>query len=606
MSANIARTRVSVSLAVMFLLSLSLAPAYGEHGWPLSPTTSEHPIGNTMGEFQQYSGGNEYFHDGIDILGTPEENADGTSNSAAPWVRATVAGIVSLLNDNGNGSFRYNGVEITGVDGVTYTYWHLRGGTPGSYDVDFVNHFNNGTYVSANDKIAKLVRWIENYDFHHLHYRLQRGADYINPLANITPNPDPDPPEILQIGITQNNSDPWVTFNPIAAGACTVVNGNADIVAQIHDRDDNASTFGAAQLTNWVYNIRWRACPDINTNCAWQLTRAFDTLPSAWAGAEARAAFSNRAPWNSDSSYWTNTQLYGIVTNYVAGVPNAAGNWNTAALADGSYSVSVEATDFAGNVSVRNVRACVQNGPNCVTELTVRDAADDTGAIPYPGQNWNASPDITVNPGASNQNTRILIGAANTIRVRAWNYGSCAIPAGTAYDVCIGWGQPTTAIPHPLPAGQQTECRQQFVPAGGWAVGTRRETNFAWNPAAGTVPEGKYAVVAWVNMPADRVLNAEGVNWDDNRAQRVVTFGTAVCNTGQQRQVTCTTGGRPGIRTDNCVDGDWVQGQCRAAACTNGEDRYEYCYVGQDPGFRRDYCRNGTWVIGRCQRGDIP
>ena len=59
---------------------------------------------------------------------------------------------------------------------------------------------------------------------------------------------------------------------------------------------------------------------------------------------------------------------------------------------------------------------------------------------------------------------------------------------------------------------------------GGWAVGSSRETMINWTLDARSVPEGHHCLVAWVDLPSDPVLNAAAVTWDDNRAQRNITF----------------------------------------------------------------------------------
>jgi hypothetical protein len=503
------------------MLALVSASAQAQHGWPIEPMNSEHPVGNSFGEFQDYGGG-VYQHQGIDILETPKFQSDGTEDLSAPWVRATVGGTVSQLSDNA--ATAYNGTTLNGTDGVTYRYWHLE---HGSYHVDYVNHHNNGTAVAASDRIAKLVRW--SCDFHHLHYDLASGGNYLDPLADITPNPDPDRPEFLAIGFAQNNTNPWVQLNPIAPGACTVVSGQTDIIAQLRDRDDAGSTLTGTD-TLWLHNVRWRACPDTSPSCPWQDTHEFNDMPTSWGvngNAASSAQFSNRTPWESSSDYCATTWLYGIVTNYVGGTPNVAGSLDTTALTDGSYSVSVEATDFAGNVRVYNTRACVRNGPGCITEMAVRDATDDTGAIPYPGGNWWVSPDITANPGTPDEDHNINVGAPNPIEVRVWNYGSCDLPVGTSYNVCLGWGLPSSTVPYPLPAGQVIGCQTETVPAAGWSVGTSRIANFTWTPTAGSIPLGHHCLVAWVDMPQDAVLNTPAVNWDDNRAQQNITFQAA-------------------------------------------------------------------------------
>jgi hypothetical protein len=60
------------------------------HGWPIEPADIEHPIGNSLGEFQSFNG--VYQHTGIDIFTTPYITSAGNEDAGAPWVVVTVGG----------------------------------------------------------------------------------------------------------------------------------------------------------------------------------------------------------------------------------------------------------------------------------------------------------------------------------------------------------------------------------------------------------------------------------------------------------------------------------------------------------------------------------
>lgn len=513
------RCRFAATLAMTLLF---LLPAQAQHGWPVEPANSDHPMGNSYGEYY-----GTVQHVGIDLMERPMYDASNNVDAAAPWVIVTVPGDVLTRDDVANSLYNFTSIDPTdAADTATYLYGHLQ---QGSYHVDYTNAFNNGTAVAAGDRIARIVRW-SACGFHHTHYQLEDGTNYRNPLAAITPNPDVAPPVIEDIHFAQDNSDPWVPFQPVAGDACTVVSGKVDVVAQARDRDEAGASLGdIGEL--WIYNIRWRVCPDTNPSCAWQNTRPFDTIPYSWytsGNADSKAQFSTRTPWLSNESYCNAGWKYPIVTNYVSGAVNVLGSWDTTALPDGSYTVSVELTDYAGNATVFNRRACVQNAAAGTTELTIRDWTDDDGGIPYEGPCWWVSPDITANPGTPDEDQNIHLDADNPIAVRVWNYGSAALPAGTTYDVCLGWGLPSSAVAYPLPASQQIAAQTETVPAGGWPVGTSRTTTITWHPASASVPQGHHCLVAWVNaLPDDPVLNTPAVNQDDNRAQQNIIFESA-------------------------------------------------------------------------------
>lgn len=510
------RLLLATTVAVILLLVL---PSQAQHGWPVEPANVDHPMGNSFGEFYYRT---HIQHVGIDLMELPKYDASDNVDPTAPWVVVTVAGDVDRLDDVANSSYNFTSIDPTDTSNTSvYWYGHLR---HLSYHADYVNASDNGTAVAVGDEIAKIVRWTE-CDFHHLHYQLDDGTNYINPLADITPNPDADPPHIEDIHFAQNNSDPWVPLNPVAAEACTVVSGLVDIIAEAGDRDEAGAALGGLGHL-WVYNIRWRVCPDTNPNCGWENTRPFDTIPHSWyvgGNADTEAQFSTRAPWISNESYCDAGWDYAIVTNYVAGDVNVLGHWDTTAISDGSYSVSVELTDFAGNTTVLNRRACVQNTAACTVELTIRDSTDDDGGIPYEGPRWWISPDITANPGTPDEDKNINLDTDNPIEVRVWNYGSCDLPAGTTYDVCLGWGPPSPT----LPAGNLIDCQTETVPSGGFLAGANRVTTFTWTPSSTDVPQGHNCLIAWVDMPQDPLQNTPAVNQDDNRAQQNITFQNA-------------------------------------------------------------------------------
>ncbi len=514
------KTLYGLILGTVLGTAVLLAPdsVLGLHGWPIEPTNSDHPMGNSFGEFQGT------LHSGIDIMEPPMYDGAGVEDPAAPWVAVTVDGIVNRFEDDAASMYNFTAVDADDpADPAVYDYGHLQ---EGSYHADYVNAYNNGDPVSAGDRIAKIVRW-SACDYHHLHHEIQEpGADFFSPLANITPNPDPDPPEVDGLFFAQDNSNPWVEYTPVTGNSCAVVSGPTDIIVQTRDRDEAGVALGNIGILG-VYDVRWRACADANPACPWIDTYRFDTLTPPFTSLAADF-FSDRAPWDSYDGYCGDGWYYPIVTNFVAGAHDVAGSWDTTAIADGSYSVSAEVTDFAGNVTVINRRACVQNTGSCTTELTIRDATNDHGAIPYSTPPWWYSPDITANPGTPDEDHNINLGVANPIEVRVWNFGSCDLPAGTTYDVCLGWGLPTASVAYPLPANQQIACQTETVPAGGWPVGASRTATITWTPDPALVPLGNHCLIAWVDKsPDDPVLDTPAVNWDDNRSQQNITFVAA-------------------------------------------------------------------------------
>ena len=184
-----APTTLSIVLLCWFAW---LMPSSAQQFWPIEPTNEEHPIGNSFGEFQYYQGKGSYHHQGIDILAKPMMDDDGEMDPSAPWVRATVEGTVEKIVD---GAYFDNYMSIRGRDGILYKYVHLQNGS-------YAKDFKSGDRVAAGDPIAKIAQEPYCGRFHHLHYEIIKDDNYLNPLASIRPNPDPNAPQIDAIGFS--------------------------------------------------------------------------------------------------------------------------------------------------------------------------------------------------------------------------------------------------------------------------------------------------------------------------------------------------------------------------------------------------------------------
>ena len=116
--------------------------------WPLAPN-SQHPIGNTYGEYQNY-GGSPYLHPGIDVLGSPYEK-----------VYAVADGVVkAVLTTSGQYHWR---VAVGGPGSGTtrgHLYAHLR---QSSITVSV------GDTVVKGQLLGELVPWPTS-NFTHIHF----------------------------------------------------------------------------------------------------------------------------------------------------------------------------------------------------------------------------------------------------------------------------------------------------------------------------------------------------------------------------------------------------------------------------------------------------
>jgi hypothetical protein len=429
------------------------------------------------------------------------------------------------------------GTDIKVVDSVTglqriYRYYHL---TYQSYDADFYAHYLAREPIESGKPINRVGPWSCNYN--HLHYDMYdldtQGAplEYVNPLKEIRAavRPDTVAPDIFgDIGLVPHGTR-WGNFTT-AGGWCTVVKGSVDIVAHLRDRDEAGSPLPGATNVG-VFNLRWRACSSADPNCPWKPTYVFERMPVRWGddrpSAQAEQQFSTTPPFKSDFNVCPAPDSSGNIPvnqTYMVATSTPSSSWNTAdaSVPNGLYAVSVEASDVTGNATTSSINACVQN-PAC-KDLSIRDAEDDVGTIPYAGVPFHLSPDITLNPGTPDENQNVRLGVSNTIEVQVWNRGACNLPANTTYEVCLAWNPPSPTIPFPLPANQLVSCKSETVPATGWAPGTSRKTTLNWVPVGTDVPSGHACLVAWSNMSGDSTQMTSSVVLDNNRAQRNVMF----------------------------------------------------------------------------------
>ena len=546
-----------VGFTSVFLLVAAGAPGNADgqaHGWPIQPINEDHPLGATLGEFQDTDDARVYQHTGVDILTTPCENPCSpgdrncvnpcnkpcslpTDDATQPCVFVTVGGEVSDCPDNPTSWGSSTHIIERGPRSEklrTYQYYHL---AFQSFDADYINQCNVKGKVNTGAPIARVTRW--TCDYNHLHYGAYEddgfgGYRYLNPLRDIEPKPDAFAPQILDVGLAAHDPPTlrWsVQFEPNES-ACTVVAGKVDIVAHVIDRDDAGSNLPG--VTNvGVYNLRWRACAQSSPQCAWNETHDFKQMPAKWGddrpSSETQNQFSTAPPWISDFNECPPI-VDGVATvneTFAVSTSHASSGWDTTngSYPDGSYSVSVEASDVADNKTTRSVHVCVKNGGVCTTDLAIRDGTDDSGAVPYVGSGFRFSPHITVNGGKTHENQSVVLGKLNTIRVEVWNTGSCTLHTGDKYRVCFGWNSPSHKVLFPI-ASQRVECKTESV-ADDWPPETSRATTFNWRPDADEVPSGERVVVVWSDMESDPVQTSHSVVLDNNQAQRDITFVAA-------------------------------------------------------------------------------
>ena len=311
------------------VVALALGACAGN--WPIENRSLAHPIGNSGGEFQQYTGA-PYFHTGIDIVS--DDPAPG-----GPFVLNNRSGTI-VLSEVGPTSL-YNGVTLSVGDasGSTQKYWHLDSASiqQAVRDADA-----NNTVLPAWTQVSRLVDWTA-CSYHHLHFETCDNTGCTEPVLALRPRSDTNGPVIVDVQFTNDGS----TSTFPSGFPDTVVSGRVDIVARAYDRQFTTAT---QNHKTGVLRIGY-VVEDLNTNVVVHTgaTIDFSTIPS---DATASTLFRLAAPYASNSDYCADEQYFYVVTNVDPANATSFGEgfaWDTTAHPNGRYRVRVTATDQSGN-----------------------------------------------------------------------------------------------------------------------------------------------------------------------------------------------------------------------------------------------------------------
>lgn len=537
---NTRKTSLSfVLFCIIMLITLTAGRSAAQLPWPVEATGSDHPMGNSCGEFQQYGGG-PYLHTGIDIR---EDHAP-----TGPWVRSVIGGTLTLSDNASDPTYLYNGVTIfnTGT-GCTYRYWHLDHNTITN---DVRNAFTNSTIFPANTRISQIVDWkASNGNFHHLHFDIISGGNFINPISAttcggaLTPETDATSPEVHEILICRNNTN---TFLTKPGTGCWIVDGDLDIIARASDRDPPLPAI-TWQANIGVYRIEYSIKELQGTGThnvpATELYR-FDTFSTAGSGStESGIIFKNVSPANSQSNYASigGERSYYIVTNVDAGgnLSEANGFWNTdgGGFPDGLYQITVKAYDFVGNQHTKSEIVFVKNNPSTPSpvDVVIRDRNGDSGAVPSNpnGEAFWVSPDIRVdappfgtenatsNPFGANSHDNPIFNQQNRVYIRVHNFG-CTTSG--LVRIRFYWANPSGGIP----PSEWDEIQPSVIknvnsiPSGG---SVEYSPPILWTPTGTAI--GHRCVLVRLESTQDPITNDYNVPGDNNIGQKNVNIVTA-------------------------------------------------------------------------------
>lgn len=312
--------------------------------WPYNPGNVTYELGNNFGEYQNYGTG-PYYHDGLDILG-------GTTRP----LYAVEDGTVTHVTDDGGGL--YTGIMIgePSAGGVGYLYWHIDSSTLA---------VSVGDVVNDGDYLGDIVFWPTS-SFHHVHFSRVRGTGgypwgwyeaIANPLGYLEPDTD--------------NASP--VFQNAGAGA-----------PFLFCRDETSTYLSPTDLDGKV-DIVARLTDKFNGGTTWDMIPVSMNLEIRPAGGGAavlkRHAFFFHGNLGSDATFVTtvykddgtaNTQgnyngrdFYFVVTNsdgdLIVEATDQSGAWDTTAVPNGEYEVTVNAWDDDNNKVTANMIVVVSN-----------------------------------------------------------------------------------------------------------------------------------------------------------------------------------------------------------------------------------------------------
>ena len=318
--------------------------------WPLAPN-SQHPIGNTYGEYQNY-GGSPYLHPGIDVLGNNYQPVYAVADGVVKAVLTTSAQYHWRVAIGGPGNGTTSG----------HLYAHLQ---QSSIAVDVGDTVVKGQYL------GDLVPWPTS-SFTHCHFSSiedsgnQWLGDWLCPdnvHADLEHCLETSAPVFENargnelFAFCRNETSTYRNSNDLR--------GKVDIIVHVGDRLDSNWTCGIQTLRYSIYPSGNPGAPIVDNKLSFKFDMSLDTY-----GSSVIDAFLVDLIYKEDSTCNTNgdynsREFFYVATNSDGDqIYNAADqneSWNTANVANGDYVVEVVARDVAGNRSTASMTVTVNN-----------------------------------------------------------------------------------------------------------------------------------------------------------------------------------------------------------------------------------------------------
>jgi hypothetical protein len=332
--------------------------------WPLAPN-AQHPVGNTYGEFQKYSG-EPYMHPGIDVMSDPGQAVFAVRGGIVKAVLTTSRelhwriAIADEASDDTTSGFLYAHVERSSIA------WSV------------------GDTVSAGDYLGDVVPWSRD-DFHHLHFARIEDEGHPwdgswlcieNPHLDLENQTETDLPFFEPISgdllafCTNETSD---YLDPLA------LHGEVDIIAHVGDRietDDWVCTVQEIRYT--IYPSGFPGSPLVDNKLAvdfdMDLDKYFDGPIDPFL---ISLLYKQDSVCPTEGGYLAR-EFYHVITNSngdsVYEESDRWEAWDTTCVPNGDYVIVVRIKDAAGNTAEDSMLVTVLNNQDCEITLTYTNA----------------------------------------------------------------------------------------------------------------------------------------------------------------------------------------------------------------------------------------
>ena len=320
--------------------------------WPILPD-SQHPIGNTYAEFQNY-GGSSYLHPGVDVLGADNQPVFSVADGVVKAILTTSAQWhwrIAIALDGGSGTSE------------GYLYAHL---TQSSIPV------NVGETVTKGQYIGDLVPWPVS-GFTHTHFaRVEdSGAQWFGAWL-CTDNPHVDFGG--QTDVTQPLFEPAI--NNDAFAFCrdetsiyldpSNLFGNVDIVARVSDTSASFWRCSVQTIKYTIHPVGAPQSPVVDDKLAVEFDMPLDTYFNGPIDPFLVGLLYKRDSTCFTEGDYSNREFYHVITNSngddVFDAADALESWDTSQVPDGDYVIVVTAVDANGNTATQSMTVTTNNG----------------------------------------------------------------------------------------------------------------------------------------------------------------------------------------------------------------------------------------------------